>query len=901
MKTIKPMRLSSLTRPYQFANTYYLGITVFVLWDFQEGRPIAEGEQALWELFKDESAEVFGAEALDLGVPKQQADLILNAYGYGCYAQNGRTAVEVELNNVKKSLWVTGDRYWVNHQASEPLPFDKIAINWRNAYGGPDFPENRVGKGHKAQDFAGTQVQFLPNIEDPKHPVHYETSTYKAASFAAIPIEYPNRHLMMGTYDEKWRREEYPGFARDINWQYFNLAPSDQYLSRLAPGDTLRFTHMHPEKPVITAQIPDWVVRAFIKTVDSGSTIPGTLQPVDFALTTVWAYPHKEQAVLIYQANVQIASDDADEISHMMFALEHPQRRQSIEHYEQVLAQRLDPQLSALYSALDKPLVDDSYRRPLLIEQMPISTQLQNKMKLVDAELAKSQQKLDEIKQRRPLDENDPDVQATQKTMQDFGLGDDEQMIAMSRQLMNGELSFEQMIEWQIEQAKKPQDFSSKRHALRQQLAEVKTKQDSMSYAEQVAFFEEQEQDEFKQSILAYKAKELADVGEHENDEIAKAAVDEDVAAVKGLRAMEQAQHQEFERLYQQQRVPKQGKGLAQDISVVDERAQLQTIDNLSFFKQRLREIPEGFVLANAYLKQEDYQQLQTWPTFVHHTQFTQCNFTQANLQHCRFKQVVFQSCDFNQADLSFTIFEDCHFIDCKMVSVTSNRLDLERVEFTHCELTTWMHFKMFAKQVSFEDCTFESFNFMRARIQGLHFEGCQLKRHAFVNCGLTQVSFTECHIDSLSITGTQRVQGLRLTNTHAEKFFIQAQLELVDVVVERSLLKDSCWRELKLHQAQFIESDIGRNEFSKSQFHYAQFKTVSAKDSIFVRSDFYAATITNADFAQTICKLANFSAAKLKHVSFFCAELALIKTDKFTLQDDCWLERANVYPRLAA
>ena len=44
MKTIKPQRLSAITRPYQFTNTYYLGVTVFVLWDFQEGKPIAEGE-----------------------------------------------------------------------------------------------------------------------------------------------------------------------------------------------------------------------------------------------------------------------------------------------------------------------------------------------------------------------------------------------------------------------------------------------------------------------------------------------------------------------------------------------------------------------------------------------------------------------------------------------------------------------------------------------------------------------------------------------------------------------------------------------------------------------------------------------------------------------------------------
>ncbi len=901
MKTIKPFRLSCITRPYQFVNTYYLGLTVFVLWDFQEGKPIAEGEQALWDLFKEESAENFGAEALDLGVPKQQADLILNAYAYGCYAQEGRTAVEVELNNVKKALWATGNRYWVNNRPSKPLPFEKIAINWRNAYGGPDFPENRVGKGHKVQDYKGMQVQFLPNIEDPKNPVRHETSTYTAAGFSAIPIEYPNRHLMMGTYDEKWRREDYPGFARDIDWHYFNQAPSDQYLARLSAGDTIRFTHMHPEKPVLTVQIPDWRVRAFIKTANSGNTIEGSLSPVDFALTTVWAYPHKEQAVLIYQANVEINSDDGDELSHFMLALEHPQREKPIEHYEEVLRQRLDPKLGALYAALDKPLIDSEYMRPLMIEQMPVSVKVQNKMKLVESELAKSKAQIEEIAKDRPLDEDDPDIKRMRDLEAELGVGKGSAEIEMSRQLLAGEIGYEQLIEWQIEQAKKPDNYSSKRRLLREQLKEVKSKQATMTYAEQVEFFEENKNDEYSQELLAYKPKELQDLGEYKSADEAKKAIDEQDKAVQDLRTMEYAQHQQFAQLRAQQRVPRMGKGLGQDISVVNEQAQLHAIESLAHFKQTLREIPDGFKLTQAYFSQEDYSELQAWPTWVHQVQFTQCNFSQTNLQHCRFKNVVFQSCDFEKADLSFTVFEDCHFIDCKMANLTTTRIDLKRVEFTHCELVTWMHFKMFAEQVKFDECKFESFNFFRARVRGLHFESCQLSRHTFTNCWLKQLSFTQCQIDSLSFVGTKHIQGMRFTNSEVQKLFVQGLTQVSDFVMERSLLKDSCLRELKLHQAQFIESDIARNEFSKTQFHYAQFKTVSAKDSIFVRSDFYGADIHNADFAQTICKLANFSASKLKHVSFFCAELALIKTDHLTIQEDCWLERANVYPRLVA
>ena len=47
---------------------------------------------------------------------------------------------------------------------------------------------------------------------------------------------------------------------------------------------------------------------------------------------------------------------------------------------------------------------------PLQIEQLHVSSNLQNKMKLLEAELAKTQAKVDESKKEYPLAEDDPDV-----------------------------------------------------------------------------------------------------------------------------------------------------------------------------------------------------------------------------------------------------------------------------------------------------------------------------------------------------------------------------------------------------------------------------------------------------------------------------------------------------------
>ncbi|WP_081710697.1 DUF2169 domain-containing protein [Pelistega indica] len=65
--------------------------------------------------------------------------------------------------------------------------------------------------------------------------------------------------------NEKWKTEEFPGFASDIDWEYFNQAPKDQRLNKLSVGDKLTFTHMHPEHDVLTFSIPSIKPSSFFK------------------------------------------------------------------------------------------------------------------------------------------------------------------------------------------------------------------------------------------------------------------------------------------------------------------------------------------------------------------------------------------------------------------------------------------------------------------------------------------------------------------------------------------------------------------------------------------------------------------------------------------------------------
>ena len=55
-----------------------------------------------------------------------------------------------------------------------------------------------------------------------------------------------------GTYDDAWLKQDFPGFARDIDWHFFNCAPPDQWLpDRLDGDETYAFKNLHPTQPLL--------------------------------------------------------------------------------------------------------------------------------------------------------------------------------------------------------------------------------------------------------------------------------------------------------------------------------------------------------------------------------------------------------------------------------------------------------------------------------------------------------------------------------------------------------------------------------------------------------------------------------------------------------------------------
>lgn len=68
-------------------------------------------------------------------------------------------------------------------------------------------------------------------------------------------------------------KNDFPGFANDIDWRLFNMADSDQQFPQrdtLPPQAAYRIWNMHPSEPMQQGHLPPWRARCFINRLRGG-------------------------------------------------------------------------------------------------------------------------------------------------------------------------------------------------------------------------------------------------------------------------------------------------------------------------------------------------------------------------------------------------------------------------------------------------------------------------------------------------------------------------------------------------------------------------------------------------------------------------------------------------------
>ena len=351
MKIIKPQRLALSTKVFEDGRESYLVVTAMAFFAFDAPTSLLT-EIAMWKF----AAEELGKDAaLDAGMPKPRGELLLTGKAYPLGGARPACSVRAKLGAVDKTLYAVGKRVWKFGAPSEPEPFTEMAISYENAFGGPEYAENPLGKGMAPIMSDVGEVHPLPNIEDPKQLLQSPGERPALpAGFGPYDLTWPQRFSKMGTYDQAWLKERYPGFAADFELGFFNTAPLDQQIDGYFKGDeAFRLEHLHPSKPVLEGKLPAVRARIFV----NGAAEGVALRDVPMRAETVHLFPHAERGILVFRGMLKVTEDDASDVRHLVAGFEALGQPKPASHYEVVLAQRLDRTSAHLYMLRDRDLL----------------------------------------------------------------------------------------------------------------------------------------------------------------------------------------------------------------------------------------------------------------------------------------------------------------------------------------------------------------------------------------------------------------------------------------------------------------------------------------------------------------------------------------------------------------
>ncbi|NJL50238.1 MAG: DUF2169 domain-containing protein [Blastochloris sp.] len=140
-----------------------------------------------------------------------------------------------------------------------------MPLSWHNAYGGPSSrPSTRQGP--RAQQHARPASSAAAQHRGPARLIESSRDQPLPAGFGPIDLSWPQRQRFVGTHDQHWLDNLFPGFARDIDWSFFSIASPDQQAPGFwSGGESYELVNLHPSVAIMRGQLPRWHARVFVR------------------------------------------------------------------------------------------------------------------------------------------------------------------------------------------------------------------------------------------------------------------------------------------------------------------------------------------------------------------------------------------------------------------------------------------------------------------------------------------------------------------------------------------------------------------------------------------------------------------------------------------------------------
>jgi hypothetical protein len=256
----------------------------------------------------------------EIATEKPFVDLLINGYALAPPGRKvGTLTVGVSVGELRKTLQVSGDRFWRTGLRgmgpSSPKPFERMPIIYERAFGGVDDRgtdrarqvsdlRNPVGVGLEGAPSRRPDIATeVPNIEYPSQLIESQHDRPEPAGFGVVGRNTMPRRGFAGTYDENWIAQQRPLLPLDFDVRHFQAAPLDQQSVAIQGGESVEIRNMTPEG-VWQFNLPILDVPILLWPADRG-TLP-TLR-----LDTVLLEPEFYRVTMLARAKILVLRNQA--------------------------------------------------------------------------------------------------------------------------------------------------------------------------------------------------------------------------------------------------------------------------------------------------------------------------------------------------------------------------------------------------------------------------------------------------------------------------------------------------------------------------------------------------------------------------------------------------------------
>lgn len=310
MQTINDERLSTVSRVYQSGGRDVIAVSVLGAFSFGDKENPTQflPEAEVWGLA---APVVESGMALEEGMAKPGREFFVAGSAYAPPGKKAQAVVaSARVGDLQRTLRVTGDRQWGRTGPGEAEPFAAMPIDWQHAWGGPDVPDNPLGKG--AAGKAADVPIPLPNVFDPRETPGAAGQRIAPASFLPVGSGWQARSDKPVTKDAAWLAGGDPGLPPDFDRSWFFTAHPDQRgAGQFSPGEEFSLAGMHPEREVVAGRLPSDMPWARVERQTADGVAAET---VPLRLDTVWLFPDQEKGILVWHGETAAGDDEASEV-----------------------------------------------------------------------------------------------------------------------------------------------------------------------------------------------------------------------------------------------------------------------------------------------------------------------------------------------------------------------------------------------------------------------------------------------------------------------------------------------------------------------------------------------------------------------------------------------------------